>query len=171
MSFYLELTNCIIHFIHVLFVFPTFFHKWQLYKNKSTCNILWFSFCLLQIWSYTQYVYSIYRYLLIKSDTLKTAVGLLVHRKQGMWPFQNRFTWENKANISATIKQVEKQTHAQIITAVTLQLFFFSSNTSSIKLVKYYASKLNLFSSILCYFQRERKKKNKAMRQTWWNPL
>lgn len=31
--------------------------------------------------------------------------------------------WENKLNISATIKQMK--THAQTIMAVTLQLFFF----------------------------------------------
>lgn len=42
-----------------------------------------------------------------KNDHLKTAAGSWVHRKQRMWPFQNKFTWENKANISATIEQMK----------------------------------------------------------------
>lgn len=90
----------------------------------------------------------------------KTVVGLLVHRKQRMWTFQNKFTWENKVNISATIKQMEKQKHMLKLWLWHYNYSFFQQYV--IKLPRYYAKELNLFSSILSSYFHWLKKQNKT---------
>lgn len=54
---------------------------------------------------FIQFIY----FFLQKVWIFKNRVYLLVHRKQQMQPFENKFTWENEANISATIKQMKNK--------------------------------------------------------------